>query len=202
MCLPFYFPPAWGKQEGRSTPHPAPAAEKNLGKERSLTVTRLLFSLFLFRVYCVVSATFKHLMFPFCVFSSKFFYLENPNTLYYHWRLQCSLPGKCIITQLSLLQLPQPSFAEDFPGWNQEWESLAHTAGTCPLSMNILHPFTPFQEAYYFCRSGLKATSESWMAPKTSFKKKKKWKRWNILYKELFWALMARVKAIAKPLVV
>lgn len=128
----------------------------------------------MFRVCCVCSATFKHQMFPFCVFFPVSFSIWKIQILYNHWRLQCSLPEKWILTQLSLPQLPQLSFAEDFPGWNQERESLAHTAETCPPLMNILHSLMPFQEAYYFCRSGLKATSESWAAPKISLKKKKK----------------------------
>ena len=61
---PVLFSPSLGKTGREIYPTPPTATEKNLGKERSLKVTRLLFSLFLFRV-CCGSATFEHQMFPF-----------------------------------------------------------------------------------------------------------------------------------------
>ena len=163
------FPQPWDNRKGDLS-----SPEKNLGKDRSLMVARSFFSSF----SCLISLL-CYLQIP--NVSILFFPVTFPiwkiQILYNHWRLQCFLPEKWMITQLSLFQLPQLSSAEDFPGWNQEQNSLAHTAGTCPPSLNILYSLTPFQEAYHFCKSGLKATSESWMATKTLFKKIRKTKR-------------------------
>ena len=165
------FPQPGDNRKGEISPPPPP--EKNLGKEKLEGNEIIVFIIFVSCLLCLLCSLQTPNASFLCFFPVSFS-IWKIQILYNHWRLQCSLPEKWIITQLSLLQLPQPSFAENLPGWNQERESLAHTAGTCPPSMNILHSLTPFQEAYYFCRSGLKATSESWVAPKISLKKKKK----------------------------
>lgn len=129
-------------------------------------------------------------------FSSKFS-IWKIQILYNHWWLQCSLPEKWILTQLSLVQLPQPSFCWRLP-WlesREQGESCTH-GGDLP-SIDEYPTFSHAISGGVFCRSGLKATSESWVAPKISLKKKKK-KRWNILYKELFWALTAEGQSNCK----
>lgn len=170
MCLPFAFPPAWGQQEGRNFPIPTP--EKNLGKEKLEGNEVIVFIIFVSCLLCLLCYLQTPNVSFLCFFSSKFFYLENPNTL------------QSLTTTVFAPREMDNNAAEPTPAsttilcWRLPWlesgtgESCTH-GKTCPPLMNILHSLMPFQEAYYFCRSGLKATSESWMAPKISLKKKK-----------------------------
>lgn len=128
MCLPFAFPPAWGQQEGRNFPTPPP--EKNLGKEKLEGNEIIVFIIFVSCLLCLLCYLQTPNVSFLCFFSSKFFYLENPNTL------------QSLMTTVFAPREMDTNAAEPSPAsttilcWRLPWlesgtESLAHTVETC-----------------------------------------------------------------------
>lgn len=166
MSPTFAFPLKLGDSRKEKFPHPTPGKEFRKRKLEGNEI--IVFIIFVSCLLCLLCYLQTPNVSFLCFFFSVSFSIWKIQILYNHWWLQCSLPEKWILTQLSLVQLPQPSLC-----WRLPWlesgtgESCTHGEGT-PPHWWISYILSCHFGSVFFCRSGLKATSESWVAPKIS----------------------------------